>query len=92
MADKIHDHLIDIQEKSCMLESQNEELQAINTQLSESESDLRKLNTVKDKFFFIISHDLRGPWCTINGFLWMLRQYVDSFTIEEIKEFAGSAF
>jgi len=90
MVEKIHQNLMDIQETSCMLESQNEELLAINTQLSESEEELRKLNAVKDKFFFMISHDLRGPLCTMEGFLSMLRQYVDSFTAQEIKEFAAN--
>lgn len=35
--------------------------QRLNVQLLKRESELRKANTIKDKLFSIIGHDLRGP-------------------------------
>jgi two-component system sensor histidine kinase/response regulator len=55
-----------------------EELLArIHTQLSlqQSQEKLQELNATKDKFFSIISHDLRGPF---NGFLGLTDIMIDS--------------
>lgn len=90
LIEKTHAHLQEIEEKSLILEKQNEELQYMNAKLLASERNLRNLNAVKDRFFFIISHDLRGPLCTINGFLRLFRQYTDTFTLQELREFSGN--
>jgi PAS domain S-box-containing protein len=42
--------------------------------LQESETKLRELNAVKDKFFSIIAHDLRGPFNGLFGLLDMVRE------------------
>ncbi|MBC7921082.1 MAG: HAMP domain-containing protein [Ferruginibacter sp.] len=81
-------YLGQIQEKSQALAEQNEALRVVNQQLAQSEVALRKLNAVKDKFFFIISHDLKGPLSALSGFLQVLKSDVDSFTRDQLKEVA----
>jgi signal transduction histidine kinase len=73
-----------------IIQNQNQELQAINRKLMESEENLQALNVTKDKFFTIISHDLRGPLNSLTGLLQMLARYVDNFSKAELKEFANN--
>jgi len=53
--------------------------------LQESEIKLRELNAVKDKFFSIIAHDLRGPFTGLFGLLDMVRDDFHEMHLEEIK-------
>jgi signal transduction histidine kinase len=57
-----------------LLEQQKEEIAVINEELSmqmelteAQNTELEKLNEVKNKFFSIISHDLRGPLSTLQS-------------------------
>lgn len=67
-----------------------EQLQAAQTELKKSERYLQDVNATKDKFFSIIAHDLKSPLNTIVGFLQLLNDHVEAFSIEELKHFAGS--
>ncbi|TAE72920.1 MAG: HAMP domain-containing protein [Bacteroidetes bacterium] len=88
MLKEIHHRLGEIRVNNAKLEVQNEELNQINNQLKDSEKHLTKLNEVKDTFFSIISHDLRAPLNTLNGFLGVLKIQADAFSPEELKNFA----
>lgn len=48
--------------------------------------ELYEANAAKDKFFAIISHDLRGPTGSLTSFLEHLNSNFDHFTREELKE------
>jgi PAS domain S-box-containing protein len=53
--------------------------------LQEYTSELGKLNTDKDQFISILAHDLKNPFFSMLGFLTLLSESVDEFSIEEIK-------
>lgn len=58
----------------------------LNSRLKISEKDLLELNANKDKFFSIISHDLKGPFSGILGISQMLVEDFENLSNEEIKE------
>jgi signal transduction histidine kinase len=77
-----------LQNQNKTIQLQNEELQVTNDKLGQSEAYLLQLNATKDKFFSIISHDLKGPLNTLTGFLQVLDMQVDAFSADELKDFA----
>ncbi len=48
-----------------ILKIQNENIRVANQKLAESEKKLMNLNATKDKFFSIISHDLKNPFSSL---------------------------
>jgi two-component system, sensor histidine kinase and response regulator len=77
-----------LQNQNQTIQLQNEELQVTNEKLKESEQYLLQLNATKDKFFSIISHDLKSPLNSLTGFLQILDMQVDAFSPDELREFA----
>ncbi len=51
------------------------------------EDELKNLNKTKDKFFSIISHDLKNPFNTFIGFSGLILQNADTISKEKIIEF-----
>lgn len=66
----------------------NEQLLSANMKLQASEEHLRALNSTKDKFFSIISHDLRNPFASIVSFSRIMKRDLHLYSTEEIKELA----
>lgn len=56
-----------------------------NQEIQQKESDLRALNKAKDRFFSIISHDIKGPLNTLQGFVFLLSQDADNMDTREVK-------
>lgn len=54
------------------IEVQNIELETLNNELRNSNFSLSELNSIKDKFFSIIAHDLKGPISTHHQLMKML--------------------
>ncbi|MFZ4621878.1 MAG: PAS domain S-box protein [Bacteroidota bacterium] len=71
--------LEDITERT-MLERQ---LQANIKKLENTQEELTKLNTQKDKILAIVSHDLRSPFCSILGFCDLLKSEFSTLTDKE---------
>jgi PAS domain S-box-containing protein len=57
-------------------------------QIAKYAEELKALNSVKDKFFSIISHDLRGPFQGFLGATEFLSEEIDSLNKQEIKNLA----
>lgn len=66
----------------------NQQLQEVNEKLKNSEQELRSLIETKDKFFSIISHDLRGPLYTLSGFIQIMKKDISVFSPEELSRFS----
>lgn len=60
----------------------------INRLLESQKSELELLNTTKDKFFSIISHDLRGPVSSFFGISRMIKFFVKNKNIDQLIEIA----
>lgn len=63
-------------------------LQAANEKIIQQNTELQELNATKDKFFSIISHDLKGPLNSLSSFSGLLINYFDSLSKEEIQTLA----
>jgi len=60
------------------------------TNLKEYVEELKKSNSAKDKFFSIISHDLRNPFNSLLGFSELLANNIEDLSEDEVKESAKS--
>lgn len=60
----------------------------INKILQEQKASLESLNATKDKFFSIISHDLRGPISSFHGISNMIKFYVARNEVDQLLEVA----
>lgn len=66
----------------------NRVLKLANDTVKHQNLQLQELNTTKDKFFSIISHDLKGPLNSLSSFSGLLINHTDSLTKDEIRMLA----
>lgn len=52
--------------------------------IEEKSLKLEELNTTKDKFFSVVSHDLRSPFNTLRSFVMLLENHLDTISREEL--------
>jgi signal transduction histidine kinase len=65
------------------------EIKQQKDELEEQTRKLAELNATKDKFFTIISHDLRNPFHTILNLCTLIKQNLKYYQAEEIGKFIG---
>ena len=58
----------------------------LSKQLEKQKDDLIQLNETREKFFSIISHDLRGPVNTLGGLVTVSNIYIKEERIDDLKE------
>lgn len=66
----------------------NKILQVAHDTVRDQNVQLTDLNATKDKFFSIISHDLKGPLNSLTSFSGLLINHTDSLSKDEIKMLA----
>ncbi|MCU4155997.1 HAMP domain-containing histidine kinase [Carboxylicivirga sp. A043] len=69
------------------LNEKNEKIEQQKKSIIAANKELRKLSQTKDKFFSIISHDLKTPFNSIIGFSSLLSQHYDQFSDEDRKNY-----
>lgn len=62
------------------------ELIAAHYELQEKNAQLAELNASKDRFFSIISHDLRTPFTSILGITEFIATNIDTYSKQEIRD------
>ena len=74
------------------LHRQRVKLQELVADLNDKNQALKKLNADKDKFFSIISHDLRGPFTTLIGNTELMLTSAANLTQQDIQEMNQSIY
>lgn len=75
--------------RTAALRHKTQELNETVFQLRESEHKLLRLNQIKDRFFSIISHDLRTPLATLDSFLNILLNFSGRMKPEQMQKLAS---
>ncbi|WP_338762823.1 tetratricopeptide repeat-containing sensor histidine kinase [Bernardetia sp. ABR2-2B] len=76
-----------LQEQAILLEEQQEELETQKALVENQRDKLKASNGVKDKLFSIISHDLRTPFTSVNGYLTLIKY--GALSLEEVTTLAA---
>jgi PAS domain S-box-containing protein len=78
-----------VEERSSKLKEANRQLSEDIEMLRKAEEQLLELNAAKDKFFSIITHDLKSPFTSIIGFSELLIEKIQVNDYNDVKEFAN---
>ncbi|PID59869.1 MAG: hypothetical protein CR986_04835 [Ignavibacteriae bacterium] len=90
--EELNRYIEELQISKQMVEENANELTTVNEKLSKSEAKLKELNANKDKFFSIISHDLRSPFSSIIGFAEVMLEDLERLSNDEIKDFVTNIY
>lgn len=87
---ELRHYITELQKNKEIIENDARQLEELNKILAASEKQLIELNQGKDKFFSILSHDLRSPFNSLIGFTDLLIKNFDDFSNDEIKSISSN--
>lgn len=87
--EKLNSYLDQVVSSKNILQQTTSELFGVNKKLLKIEAELREEIMSKDKFFAIISHDLRSPFGNVLKLSEFLIKNINTLSIEDIHEIAG---
>ncbi len=58
-----------------------------NSTIRKQQEELERLESIKSRFFSVVSHDLKSPLCGLSGFVNMILENIDDFSKKEICRF-----
>jgi PAS domain S-box-containing protein len=79
-----------LSEHKAALERQSDMLLQLNGELMQKQHELEDLNRSKDKFFSIVSHDLRSPFSSLLGISKLLAEGASDLERNEIQELSAA--
>jgi len=82
---KIQNYIAELERSKKLIEENSAKVTKLNNELHESQLELKKILDNKDKFFSLISHDLRSPFTSLLGMTNLLTEEYENMTDEEIK-------
>lgn len=84
MLNIIHEQIQEITVQKNQLKKQNDEL-------AQSEQKLLESNSVKDKFFSILAHDLKTPLANIANYLGLINNDIELYSKQELKTISAQS-
>ena len=74
-----------LKETNQALEERQKQVQEQANILTEQRDELYHANTIKNKLFYIIAHDLKNPFTTLSGFMDMLLLRYEKYSDDKRK-------
>lgn len=75
-----------VQEMSNEIARLKAQLKEKNEKIKEQSEELDRLDNIKNKFFNVVSHDMKSPLCGLSGFVNMIIENADDFSKERMLE------
>lgn len=86
------EYFVELKKKQNQVENYSKKLLNTTIELLKLQRELKQAELNKDKFFSIISHDLRTPFNSLLGFSEILYTNMQELTTEEIKTFSYNIY
>ncbi len=79
----------DLKNTTSLLEERQQQIEEQTDELKAQRDQLNELNSVKDKLFSIIAHDLKNPFNTLKGFVDLIQLRYYDYSDNERKKMIG---